>query len=707
VLGLIIWLVCTSALAEQKIPEEYREIAQSSAFKLYLQEDTMSIIVESKKTGECLYSAVQDDSRIKGSEKWKGYYQSGLIVEYLEGTSKEGQHADLKQSNREMAYTFHEQGFDLAINFTDLDISLSISLFLDDEGIHVEIPYASIQEKNREQYALGALYVFPFPGHTYMGEEEGYMLVPDGQGILIHLNNKEGKLTTPYIQPVYGNKSGISRLKLADYSTGIESNIMPIWGMAHTQKGIAYLGVIEEGDSSAEIHAYPNGVRTNFNWISAKFTYCMLYMQPLGPTSSSVQRRSGARAFDLKLHFLLTEGSEADYSGMANAYRAYLEKRGVFERADTGRAFDFRLEFLGLEREKALLGKQNVVMTTFAQAAEILSQLQQIGVEGLNITYRGWQEGGISGGFPLTGYQPAASLGGRNHLLALKKSAEEIGYQFSLEADFKTLNLLENPIHSFGAMKMITGEDVYNVTYGKVYDKMHVLLPEKSLEYAEAVMAGLVQDFSGVSLAGITSFLTDYKKDSNFHSGQEMMGDYRRLVSVIANQVPVELGAANAYLWPWASALYDLPMNGSGFRLTDEEIPFLSMVLSGKMPLYSEYMNFQSDSDLWLLKHVEQGIRPSFLFTWEESILLQHTNSSHFYSTQYTLFLSLFQEWHRQLGDVYGAIEGASILEHTRAGDITRVKWSNGTIIYLNFGQEDGVMDGIALAAMDYKVVQE
>ena len=47
--------------------------------------------------------------------------------------------------------------------------------------------------------------------------------------------------------------------------------------------------MIEQGDFAARIRAYPNGANNlSFDWISAKYTYRMVYKQPTGPSSGAV-----------------------------------------------------------------------------------------------------------------------------------------------------------------------------------------------------------------------------------------------------------------------------------------------------------------------------------------------------------------------------------------------------------------------------------
>ena len=67
------------------IPDAYEKIAENSRFNLYLRRDTLALIVESKATGKVMYSTVQNPEDMKDNAAWKGFYQSGIVMEYLEG----------------------------------------------------------------------------------------------------------------------------------------------------------------------------------------------------------------------------------------------------------------------------------------------------------------------------------------------------------------------------------------------------------------------------------------------------------------------------------------------------------------------------------------------------------------------------------------------------------------------------------------------
>ncbi len=829
-------LGCLPAMAEEaaQIPAGYQLVAENSEFCLYLLEDTMALIAQSKANGQLLYSTVQDANT--GNKTWKGFYQSGIVIEYLEDVKDKPIQADFINNANTIAYEYVDNGFNARVSYTDLGISFDVKVWMDEEGIHVHIPTDSIVEtkdqtymivkteqggeeridmtkytKTSEEsefilttqdgtvytlnktyyvstkgdtvtvkdlagtnqvtlpltkelakpfdvyvkdaagaeltipaeavaavqknlyttgtakdgstlripvedvveiseysYTIASFYVYPFMGHSRAGEGQGYMIIPDGQGAVVGFEDNEGRYATPYDKQVYGVNIGMEDQFLSEDRVQAEDVIMPVFGMVHTDSQIAVLGVIEQGDIAARIQAYPNGVRNlPFDWVTAKYTLRFVFNQPMGPSAGNVATRTEKRRdVDILQHFLLECGENADYAGLAVAYRDYLVANNTFAQADD-RAFDVQLDFLGIERENYILGKQDVVMTTFDQAAAIMDELNAGGVSKMSVTYRGWQVDGLTGGIPTDSFSVAKSIGGKKGLLELAARAAEMNIPFALEADVLSLNTETHPTLTFSALKKITSQTWSRPTFGKVYDTLYYCNPSTSESAAEKLTSAMVKEgLTGIAFTGITQVLTDYYHKDKYHDTSEMAAVYTGIVDKANDQLTTNLVSPNAYLWQYADVISDLPVAGSDYTYTDAEIPFLTIALSGQIPYYLEYTNFQANTREFFLHLVEQGARPSFLLTWEDPIELQNTNSSSIYSSRYELYRDMIMQWYADLSVLFAAVgEDGMIMDHVRQGDMARVTWDNGTLVYLNFGDQPGEMDGVTLEKLSFKVV--
>ena len=576
------------------------------------------------------------------------------------------------------------------------------------DGSKLRIPVDQVVEISEYSYTFASVYVYPFMGHSRAGEGQGYMIIPDGQGAVVGFEDNEGRYPTPFDKQVYGVNIGMEDQFLAEDRVPAEDVIMPVFGMVHTDKQIAVLGVIEQGDIAARIQAYPNGVRNlPFDWVTAKYTLRFVFNQPMGPSAGNVATRTEKRRdTDILQHFLLQSGENADYAGLAVAYRNYLVANDTFAQA-ADRPFDVQIDFLGIERENYILGKQDVVMTEFDQAAGIIDELTELGVETMSVNYRGWQVNGLTGGVPTDSYSVAKSIGGEKGLEALAEKAADMGIPFALEADVLSLNTETHPALTFSALKKITSQTWSQPTFGMVYDTLYYCNPTTSRDAAEKLLAAMKEEgLTGVTMTGITQVLTDYYHKDKYHDTSEMAAIYRDILDKANDDFTLTLTSPNAYLWQYANVINDIPAAGSDYTYTDAEIPFLTIALSGQVPYYLEYVNFQANTRDFLLRLAEQGARPAFLLTWEDPIELQKTNSASIYSSRYELYRDLIVEWYAELKGLFEAVgEKGMIVDHERTGDLVKVTWENGTLVYLNFGDVPGEIDGIALDKLSFKVV--
>ncbi len=714
-LALLLAICAVSTLAEQSassVPPEYRLAAQSGRFNLYVRDDTLAIIIESKANGSLLYSTVQNPDDFKDQAAWKGFYQSGVVMEFIEDVKSTNTQADFINLKNQVQVTDLENGFSADVLFPDYGVGYTVRVELDERGLTVTVPQDKIihGEADGHRYTVSTFTLYPFLGYSTLGQDTGYMIIPDGQGALIELKDNEKRFSSPFDRPVYGTNIGIEDTVNSQWSVGAEPVIMPVFGMVHTDDQIGFLSVIEQGDTAARIRAYPNGTNNlSFDWVSAKYTYRFVYKQPTGPSSGAVDMLTeSGRNFDIVQHFLLEDGDAANYAGLACAWRDYMEEKGFFGVADSARPFDVEIDFLGLEKENAVVGKADVVMTTFEQAGEILEYLKTDGVDHVSAVYRGWQNGGLTGGVPTEGYNPAGALGGAGGLEALVKKCRGLGYSLSLEADFLTMNPETHPTLTYSAFKKITSQTWSRPSFGKVYSTVNYLTPERSWELAQRFKQALPwkDGEPGVVLTGITQLMADYSYQNHYRESGELADYYTQIAGLMRSDYLTTLKAANAYLWPCAWALNDLPVTGSDYAYVSRDVPLLAIALSGKMPAYLEYVNFQANSHKFFMRLAEQGTRPCFLVTMEDPIELQNTNSADIYSSRWDLYRVTIAKWFDQLKALHESIDGASIVAHEMAGDMTRVTWSNGVMVYLNYGEAPAEMDGVSLEPMTWKAVK-
>ena len=214
------------------------------------------------------------------------------------------------------------------------------------------------------------------------------------------------------------------------------------------------------------------------------------------------------------------------------------------------------------------------------------------------------------------------------------------------------------------------------------------------------------QGVSNLALAGITNNLFTYTYSSDAYSRFQCADTYAQAVAKADETLNLVMEQPFAYLWKNTKAFLDMPVYMSNFLYEDESVPFLSIVLKGVMPVYSDYVNFEANKEEFFLKMVETGNYPSFFITKESAADLIYTNSSDIYSSQYDVYREEIIAYTNELKAVYDKVAGAMITGHEILDNGVRiVTYSNGVQIYLNYGVATQTVDGVSIDTMSYKVV--
>lgn len=685
-----------------------KPVAESDNYRMYLTGSNLSITIENKHSGAVIEATALGNEK-ENNKQWLGFINSGVVLNVIDGFNDAVQ-ADLINNNNIIEIHEIENGFKADVAFPDFGFAFQISVRLSGDELLVEIPNDSIME-TIDKFHIGAINLFPMLGHSYLGEKEGYMFIPDGNGALIYLNDKEGRLSGGYSQLVYGDDVGFKdqstpSLLWDSYQTVNEAEniIAPVFGMVHTDEKIGFLGIIESGAERASIEAYPNGVKIAYNRIYPKFILRKVFKQPTSNSNTGVvddieeQRIS----YDIKVRYKLVSGDNADYVGLAVAFRDYLLKNLGLDK----REYDYntRLDFLGADREEWLMSTKNVTMTTTGNVRDIYKDLEEAGVTDILSIYKGWQKGGIFR-VPIKNYKADSNIGGTGELTDLIHDINKSGRKLYLYQD--TLRINPDEFNTtFYVVKRIDKRLYKEPTYMDVYEEFLYLIPRRSDYYLKKIKKDyLKKGIADLALAGVTNSLFTYSYSGKEYSRKDTKEAYDAMLSGLNEDFNLILEQPFAYLWKYTDAFLDMPVGSSQYYFVDEEIPFLAMALRGIMPVYSEYVNFEANKEEFFLKLVEMGIYPSFLITWEDSSDLIYTNSADIYSSKYSIYKDSIIEYTRELKKVNDAVKDGFITGHKRLDSgLTIVSYDNGVKVYVNYSDQTQNIDGLTIEAMSYKV---
>ncbi len=690
--------------------DDYELVAESDTYKMYYYEPRLSIILENKNNGKFIESTLSDELDDGASNStWNAYMKSGIVIAAIIGTTNTYQ-VDMVSCSNKIETTKIDNGVSAKIYFNEYKFGLTVDITLDGDEVVVNIPDDSIIEEKEGTY-ISTVSVFPFMGYTFMDDQDGYMLIPDGNGALIYLDNKEGRYATGFSRMIYGSDAGFTDSSTTNYlwnkyDTVVDANdiIAPVFGMAHTEDQLGYIAVVENGEKRASIEAHPNGVMVNYNRCFAKFMLRDIYVQPLNESNSGTMTsvETDRTHSDLTVRYMLLEGDDADYSGMAVEYRNYLLENNLVVAKDT--SYNTRVDFLGTDREEFLMGTKAVTMTTTDNIEEMYSDLQSSGVSSLLSVYKGWQKGGIYN-VPISKYKADSSIGGTSALTKLISESADSNYNLYLYNDALRVNASTNAT-TFNVVKKINKRTFKEELNEQVYDLFYYLLPEKMERTLEKFTKSYTsKGVNNLALAGVTDNIFSYSSQGNYYTRYDTANAVLEAVQTIDESTDMIMEQPYAYLWDYTDAFLDMPLGSSDYMYVDEEVPFLSMVLKGIIPMYSDYVNFEANKTEFFLQMVESGVYPSFYITYENSSALIYTNSSDLYSTEYATYRDSIISYDEQLREVASAVEGACIADHEKMDNgVTKVTYDNGTVIYVNYTDAEVSVDGITVDAMSYQV---
>lgn len=688
--------------------KDYELMAESDTYKLYFYEPRFSIILENKTTGKIIESTLSDEQDDGDSNAgWNARMKSGLDISVIKGIQNTLQ-ANMNSTENTVQTTKIDNGFSSKIYFTPYKFGFTVNVTIEGSDLVVTIPDDSIIEEQEGTY-ISSISVFPFMGYSFLDKQEGYMLIPDGNGALIDLDNKEGRYVTGFSQMIYGSDSGFVESDTKTYLweeldmlQDASQVIAPVFGMAHTKDQKGYLAIVEKGEKRAYIEAQPNGAMVNYNRCFARFLIRDLFVQPLNNSNTgTVPRAEEDRTHsDLQVRYMLLSGDEVNYSTMAAKYREYLLNNGSLVKKDS--SYNSRVDFLGTERENFLLGTRAVTMTTTDDIKNIFGELKSSGVESLLSVYKGWQDGGLYD-LPMSKYNADGHIGGDSDLKDLIKDSESSNYKMYLYNDALRLNPSTNTFN-FNTIKKVNKRAFEERVWADVYKKFNYLTPESSVEdFTSFVESMNNKELNRVALAGISNTLFSYSYKSSYYTRNNTADAYTKAVSDLDDKADMAMEAPNAYMWKNADAFLDMPLGSSDYMYVDHEIPFLSMVLKGVMPMYSEYINFEANKQEFFLQMVEAGVYPSFYLTAENSSKLIRTNSADLYSTEYTTYKDAVIDYDKKLRELNAQLGDANIVKHeTRGEGIKAVTYSNGVKVFVNYTNTQQIVDGVTVEAMSY-----
>lgn len=694
-------------------------VAENDRLELHYDTVESQIILKDKLTQEEWRSTPDDiaqDKRATGVNKINR--QSDLIVQYhntsyvtdqvnsYTGAIKKGDFTwELIENGVAIRYYFPKQGFVIPVQYVLEEDCLAASII--SEGIEEEVWEDPDTDPEKKQSVMNVA-LLPFMGAAG-SDDEGYLIIPDGSGALIHFNNGRTGAAI-YQQDVYGRDDALTIRKAA--TTTYDVN-MPLFGIV--RNGRALMAVVENGDYQAQLNAMVNGQLTGYS--NAYFAAQYIHMEantimPGSEHSTDVMLPTNTFRdmgnFTVRYYPLAAEN--ATYADVAAAYRAQLGLKESIADAATQQlemvaSIPSIDTFLGVPYESVR------VLTSYEQAAQTLRDFAAEGLNDLTLRYTGWSKQSVRGKM-VTGLDLDNRLGGKKAFDGLRQAVKETGAEMVLAVDlidiyedgngywslFAATNSVNSTAKQVPEFLQSTG---YQDPEGKPW---YLLSPDKVPEAARKLAENLSGQVDGVSLSMLGN--TVYSSFGKTGISRTSAGMYwQQALETLSGKIQtLSAKTASAYAFPYIEQVDATPCASSRFEVTDMEIPFYQMVTHGAMVLYTEPANEDGNVRKALLRAIEYGMYPSWRVIAGDTALLSGTD----YASWHAASLDAWREeikntaaWMAPLG-VYAGMQMTGHEQVTATLSVTT--YANGDMVLVNYGSEDAEHLGVTVPALGYAI---
>jgi len=576
-----------------------------------------------------------------------------------------------------MMPTAYPNRFFMTTIFHSIDLTVNVHITFDGTRVIYDIPNDEITGEGRG--VLSAIHLTPFKGATGGVIERmdpvtgsfnretvpmipGYFVVPDGSGALIRFNYNYVSFTE-YRGHVYGVDYGQATNFQMTATNHVPLNhpALPVFGVSHGNGQAGFIAYSTRGEEYMEIVVMPHQNTTYYNWIYPRFVYNRVHLHIFDLRGSGfLLRRNDVSNFDVTMvyDFLANyNGQQACYVGMAGAYRAFLMETGQLGSASP-REPGVRIDFLMSDISPNIVSHTQVTLTSADDIKRILNELTQQGAQNITTNLLGWQRNGITGG-RAGRVSFRDTVGSRSDFVSLADFARQNNIRLALAQDYFVTNTVQM-FNLNNAAQHLNGQfittDISNV--------VPPAAPVTEQTYARPIRSAewLAGDLNALGFTDYHAVFGISNRLISDHTGSGMLvQDSRALFEDAFGNIDSHglfLHKPNQYLLRFAEASLDTPVFSSQHLIQTDTVPFLQMVLHGTMDLFAPYSNFSFYTDRDVLRMIDYNVMPSFVITNNPSHLLQHTNSAHFYTTEYARYQDMIVNISALVQDVLGQVVG-------------------------------------------------
>jgi hypothetical protein len=702
-----------------------QKVAENNNLSLKVDFNDGNIQVVNKQNGYVWRSkpTAEELNKENSNSLWKQNINSPVTFNYVNDfTSANSLIGNVYNQNTRIHVYKLKNGVRVYFDFTKSNIKLAYDVVLKNNYLNISIPSYLIKEPGAHyiKNAMGSkivdksktvlltdISVLPFFGATRSDNgNNGYLFLPDGPGAIIKFDSNKG-LNSQFIGTVYGQD--LSYLNQYDstlkYAMNESKILYPVYGIVRDNNSL--MGIIDKGDSNADIIGSPAKVQTGFNSAYARFTYRNKYKVITSASDGNGYFRYTDNGIknDRSINYYFNSDKNANYIGMAQTYRNYLVRTKGIKKLNSDKVTPLQLNIFGGTMKSNFIGNSFVSMTTFKQAEKILDYFNHNNVKNIDVVYNGWGKKGSPVEQP-NRFPASSSLGGNSGLKELVNHSHDLGDRLYLE-DNNTIsssrwgislgkdtntNILGNPLEY---------ETNAGVDYFLNIHSVSKFINENMNQYKD-------YEIDGIQETGIGSSLNTDFNENNPISRSDMKNQFTNILDKLrSNFSGVRLSNAMAYELANHTTLVDMPMDGSYLTVLDETVPFYEIALHGLVIyVFSDYNQFSAPEEQ-MLKAIEYGGNVSFTVTYEPTQELMDVPNNGLTSTQFSIWKKEILTQYKRLASVLNVVNGQYITDYQKlTPDVSIVTYEENTKVICNYSDQPFIYEGKTVKPMNFILIK-
>ncbi len=561
---------------------------------------------------------------------------------------------------------------------------------LNNNGLNVTLSPESIEYA--KDYPPTRVDILPYFG-AKDNKQKGYLLVPDGSGAYISLNN--GKTSDgAYEKQIYTVDSSIlSTTK----NYGVKETSLPFFGLA-SGKG-SFIASIKSGYEAAGIFADISGRNCSYNSINPYFTVFSSDVVSVSGHQLDNFVKSSENIFsdDYSIDYIFTD-EYSSYSELAVLYRNYLIENKILKEKSQNKN-SMNLSFMGAaEVTKSFLGIPYKTMSPYTTLSEAEEIIRKLDIKDSDIRLTDFIKGGRNP-------KDASSLKLQRCVGKLKNIKDL--YDISDTAYLSVYSIYQAKASNSKKAVAISQDDAYKLNYNfingfKENSKYLFLL---SSELLNKNSNKLIKQIEKNKLEAINLRDIGYELNSDYDSGSVIDRHRSRINSQkfmesLSDKAKLSVDKGSIFALPYIEKIWDIPMSSGNYHILDGSIPFYQIAISGYVSYTASAFNDDSEINLQFLKALEYGAEPHFALTYRNPEGITYYQEK-YYSHQYEHHIPIIKEINKRYSDISKEIIGSSIINHINYGDYAVTEYDNGVKLFINYTESDLTVDNTEIKSLD------